>query len=215
MRRRLLLIGAALASVSAVAFAPSAGADPSGGANNVVIATTTADTSWLVRTATQVVPVAGDTVTSANIADATATTCTGCHSAAVAVQVLLITGTPSYFAPANVATATNAACAGCGAYAYAWQYALQTPGPAHLSADAQARVADLRQQIANTAESILPSDALTDPCFTPDGPPYPCETRDDQLTAALDGLTAQLQAAVDAGVQGPHTGSASRDTQGD
>jgi hypothetical protein len=215
MRRRLHLVGLALVAALAVASGPAAGADPSGGANNVVIAQTTADGAWLARSSTMAVSVAGDTVTSANIATATTSDCSACHSTAVAVQVLLVTGTPSYFAPANVAAATNAACAGCGAYAYAWQYVLQTPGPAHLSPDAQVQLTVLRAEINVTAGSTLPSDGLTDPCFTPDGPPYPCETRDERLTASLDELTSQLKAVVDSGITGPATGSVTRDAHGD
>jgi Fe-S cluster biogenesis protein NfuA len=174
-----------------------------GGANQVVLSSTTSDSAWHVRASTQVVPVSGDTVTSANIASASASTCTGCHSTAVAVQVLIATRNPSYFAPANVASAVNGACDGCGSYAYAWQYIVQTGGPVHLSLAARERVESLRQQIADAAASMLPSDALTDRCIVPDGPPYPCATRDDQLTAMLDSLTAELKDAVDSGLVAP------------
>jgi hypothetical protein len=116
------------------------------------------------------------------------------------VQVLIMTRNPSYFAPANVAAAVNGACDACGSYAYAWQYVVQAAGPVHLSLAARERVESLRGQIGDAAASLLPSDALTDPCITPDGPPYPCPTRDDLLTEKLDSLTGQLQDAIDAGL---------------
>src|SRR5205807_9200844 len=112
IRRRILAVLGVTAVALAMALGP-AGADPTGGANNIVIAQTSTDGATLVRASTQVVPVPGDTVTSANIADAFASDCVGCHSTAVAVQVLLITGNPSYFAPGNVASAVNGACTGC------------------------------------------------------------------------------------------------------
>jgi hypothetical protein len=196
-RRKNIVAVVALATVIAV------GGANAGGANHVVISSTTSGSDWHVRASTQVAPVAGDTVTSANIASAAASTCTGCHSTAVAVQLLMVTGNPSYYAPANVASATNGACDGCGSYAYAWQYVLQTDEPVHLTLAAHQRIESLRQQIGDVAASILPSDALTDPCIPPDGPPYPCQTRDDELTAALDSLTAQLKEAVDSGVVAP------------
>jgi hypothetical protein len=196
--RRNLFAVAALAALIAV------GAANASGANHVVISSTTSGDAWHVRASTQVAHVAGDTVTSANIASATASTCTDCHATAVAVQVLMVTGNPSYFATSNIASATNGACDGCGTYAYAWQYVLQTDGPVHLSLAAQERIVSLRDQIGDAAASILPSDALTDPCVTPGGPPYPCPTRDELLTAKLDLLTAQLQAAIEGGLVVPH-----------
>jgi hypothetical protein len=117
------------------------------------------------------------------------------------VQVLLVTGSPSDLRPANAAVATNAGCVGCGSFAYAWQYVLLTSAPVHLSASAQQRVAQLRQEIADVAGSIEPSDKLSDPCFEPEDPTIVCPTRDDRLDAALDELTAELKSTIDSGVQ--------------
>ena len=72
-----------------------------GGANHVVIAQNTTDGATVVHAGTQVVPTAGDTVTSANIAVAANANCVGCHSTAVAVQILIVTGSPSTFTPGN------------------------------------------------------------------------------------------------------------------
>jgi hypothetical protein len=164
------------------AGAPSASAFPEGGgANNVVIAQTTNDGATLVRSTLQVSSVGGNSVTSANLAIATASTCTGCHSTAVAVQVVLVTGTPSYFVPANAATAVNSACTSCGSFAYAWQYVPQVSRSVHLSGEAQQRIAALRSEIAQTAASILPTDLESA----------------QRLNALLDTLTAQLRAVID------------------
>lgn len=185
MRRKLRI---AALIVCALGLAGGASADSlpqGGGANNVVVAQTTADGSTLVRAATQVTQVGGPTVTSANIANATATSCTGCHSTAVAVQVVLVTSSPQYFAPGNAATAVNAGCSSCGTFAYAWQYVLQTSRPVALSAAAQEQVLGLKQEIARAAASVVPDSVEVDAA----------------LRAELDGLTAELKAVVDADVQ--------------
>src|SRR2546423_5885924 len=96
--RRLLTVLAA--AVTAVGVAVPAGADPTnGGANHVVVVSATTDGAVQARGGTQVVPVAGPAVSSANIATATSAGCTGCFSTAVAVQVLFVTGNPSVFTP--------------------------------------------------------------------------------------------------------------------
>jgi hypothetical protein len=180
--RRFIAVLGALAA--ALVLAASAGADASGGANNVVLAQTTTDGSWLARASTQIVSFGGDTLASANIASATASDCTGCHSSAVAVQVVLVTGSPSTFVPANVASAANGACDACGSYAYAWQYVVEASGPVHLSSAALAQIADLRQRIADVAGSIEPTDVDSD----------------QQLDSELNDLTAQLKQVVDDGI---------------
>jgi hypothetical protein len=178
----------AVAAFAALALlVGTAGADPSGGANNVVLVQLSNDGATSARANTQVVPVAGDTVTSANIATAINAGCVGCHSTAVAVQILIVTGNPSVFTPGNFAGAFNGGCDSCGAYAYARQHWVQVTGPAQLSGAAQFRVAQLRSEIRDAAASILPSDVATDPCLTLD-----CPTRDQQLDEKLNGLTNEL-----------------------
>ena len=175
----------------------AAGADLSGGANHVVIAQNTTDGATVVHAGTQVVPTASDTVTSANIAAAVNAGCTGCHSTAVAVQILIVHGSPSYFAPGNVAGAANGGCDGCGAFAFARQHWIQVAGNTQLSGAAHAQVAVLRQEIADAAASILPTDAATDPCVKLD-----CPTRDELLNAKLMTLSDELIQVVTNDLQG-------------
>jgi Fe-S cluster biogenesis protein NfuA len=190
LRRRLATLVATALAALVVAVLP-AGADPTGGANNVVIVQNTTDGATVARAHTQVVPVPIDTVTSANIAAAVNAGCTGCHSSAVAVQIAILEGSPSTFTPANVAVATNGGCESCGAYAYARQYWIQTSGPANLDGAARAQIAELRQEISAVAASILPSDAVTDPSLS----------RDFELDAKLNALTDQLIQVVTDGLQ--------------
>jgi hypothetical protein len=167
-------------------------AEPAGGANNVVIAQLTDDGATLVRANTQVSPTAGDTVTSANIASATNAGCVACHTTAVAMQILIVHGSPSYFKPGNFAGAFNGGCDSCGAYAFARQHWIQVDGSTELSGAARMKVAVLRQEITDAAASILPSDAATDPCAPHDGIVPDCPSRNEQLDATLIPLFNEL-----------------------
>jgi hypothetical protein len=154
---------------------PIAGAQGAG-ANNLVIVQTSTDGSALSRAGVQVAPYGGSTVASANIAEATASDCTGCSSAAVAIQAVFVTGDPSVVTPGNAAVATNAACADCTSYAYAYQYVLSTNGPVYVSTEGRAELDVLRSEFAATAAADMsPADK----------------------TAALDVLTGQFKALVD------------------
>ena len=183
IRRRLAtLICAAFVGLAVVG---TAGA---GGANHVVIAQNTTDGAWVVNAGTQVVPVAADDVNSANIAAAANAGCAGCHSTAVAVQILIVKGSPSIFSPGNFAGAANGGCDSCGAFAFARQHWIQVDQTTNLSPEARARITELRDEISAAAASILPSDRTTDPCAVT----LDCPTRDDQLNAELMALSDEL-----------------------
>src|SRR4051812_31439000 len=105
--RRLFAVLVALAGAFALGGG-SAAADPTtGGPNQVVQVSSTSDGEFSQRAGTQIAPAAGPAVSSSNIAVATSAGCTGCHTSAVAVQVLFVTGNPSVFTPANFAGAFN------------------------------------------------------------------------------------------------------------
>jgi hypothetical protein len=92
------------------------------------------------------------------------------------------TGDPSTVIPHNAAVAVNSGCIGCASYAYAYQYVLTTDGPVHLSPAGEARLTELRAEIADAAASGLSFDALT---------------------ARLDELSAEFRAVVDQDLVGP------------
>ena len=192
-RRRIATLVCSL--VVGLATAGSAGA---GGANHVVIAQNTTDGATVVNAGTQVVPVSTDDVTSSNIAAAVNAGCAGCHSTAVAVQILIVKGSPSTFSPANFAGAANGGCDSCGAFAFARQHWIQVDQTTNLSPDARQRIAELRAEIAAAAAAILPSDAVTDPCVKTTA----CETRDEQLNASLMSLSDELIQVVTDDLQG-------------
>jgi hypothetical protein len=184
IRRRITALVFALAAAVALFGVPSAGAvdlPQAGGANNIVVVSTTATHTTDTRAATQVATVAGPTVGSTNIASASATDCIGCHATAVAVQTVLVVGSPQFFVPGNAAAAVNSGCSFCVSFAYAWQYLLQVSGPVHLTPGGQAQIADLRRRISEKVESTVVNsldDALA-------------------LRADLDALTSDLKSVVD------------------
>ena len=183
LRRRICTLLCAFAASLAVASSAAAG-----GANHVVIAQNTTDGAWVVNAGTQVVPVAADDVNSANIAAAVNAACAGCHSTAVAVQILIVKGSPSTFSPGNVAGAANGGCDSCGAFAFARQHWIQVDQTTNLSGEARQRIAELRDEISAAAASILPSDRTTDPCAVT----LDCPTRDDLLNDELMSLSSEL-----------------------
>jgi Fe-S cluster biogenesis protein NfuA len=187
IRRRILTLVFASILALAVAVLPAS----AGGGNNIVIVENSTNGATMVDASTQVIPVPMDTVTSGNVAVAINTDCVGCHSSAVAVQILIVRGSPSYFGPQNGAGAANGGCDSCGAYAYARQHWIQTSSNAHLSGAVRQQIAELRQQISTTAASILPSDAATDPTLA----------RDHELDARLNALTAELIQVVTTGLE--------------
>jgi putative peptide zinc metalloprotease protein len=177
--RRLLV---ALVATIAVTLAPLPAAAQEGGANNVVVATGTADGSFLSRSGVQVAPVGSDVVTSTNLALANSFACTGCRTVAVAFQAVLIARNASTIAPTNAAVVTNDGCNSCATFAYAYQYVLTTEGPVHLTLAGQSGVFAVRMEAAALAASDLDF---------------------DELSARLDVLAARFKAIVDNELVGP------------
>jgi putative peptide zinc metalloprotease protein len=178
--RRLLAALAVTIACGAYAASPAA----AGGPNNVVLATATADGSSMSNSGLQVAPAFSPTVTSSNIADATSHDCTGCHAVAAALQVIFVTH-PSTYDPANVASATNSNCTGCVSFAYANQYVVQVAGPVYLSAEAQQKIAAIRQDVAATVASADLNDLAGAQC----------------LQADLDDLAEQFKSVIDNDLQ--------------
>lgn len=166
MRRRTFtsrigLVVLAVCAALGVATPLAAGAE-GGGANNVVLASATADGSSVARSALQVSQIGGPTVASSNIAAARSYACTGCQTVAIAFQAVLVSGDPDTVVPANAAAATNDGCNSCSSYAFAYQYVLSTGRAVYLSPTAQATMAQLRARAAELAASGLPPDTLTE-----------------------------------------------------
>jgi len=100
----ILVTTAAMGTVVA-GVTPLAAADTAGGANNVVLVSNTVDGATASRSRLAVAHDPADTVANQNIASATGNDCNGCRTVAVAMQLVVVEGDPSTFAPANAAVA--------------------------------------------------------------------------------------------------------------
>jgi putative peptide zinc metalloprotease protein len=147
-----------------------------GGANQVVLASTTSDGAFSERSGLQFALVGGPTVGSENLAEATSANCTGCTTIAIAFQAVVATGNPSTVVPHNAAIAVNGNCTSCSTYAYAYQYVLTTTGAAYLSPGGTTRLTTFRAEVADLAASRLSF---------------------DELTARLDELAVEFRSVVD------------------
>jgi hypothetical protein len=179
--KRILIVPLLAAAIVAGAAAPARAID------NVAIAINTKDDFYKWRTAFQVTRVDDDVVDDSNAAIAQST-CERCRTAAVAVQIVLITGNPSTVVPANIAGAVNLNCDRCRTYAGAWQYVVTTNQPVHFTDAGNATIDAVRQQVqalVETAEFGPTDDLLAD------------TAKMDALNAAIDTEVARLEAVLE------------------
>ena len=172
MKRRWKVL--AVLVFSTIASTPSTAL--AGGANQIVRSAATADHATMIRTSTQWAPFGGASATSANIAIATSTDCTGCRAVAVAFQAIILTHAPNVVTPANVAVAANGNCDGCDSFAFAYQDVITTDGTATLNATGIALVHEINAQANAIARSDL---------------------SDSQMEAELKDLAAEFKADVE------------------
>jgi len=147
----LRLGAAALVLVLAIPGSASAG-----GANHVVQVAAGAGDVTAIRADVAWAPFGGPVMTSANIASASSTDCTGCRAVAVAFQAVVVTGDPNVVAPSNAAVAVNAGCTGCDTFAFAYQDMVMTSAPASLSPAGVAALQSVQQQAEAIAHSGEP-----------------------------------------------------------
>jgi putative peptide zinc metalloprotease protein len=127
-----------------------------GGANHVVQVSAGAGNTTAIRSDVQWAPFGGATASSANIASAMSTDCTGCRAVAVAFQAVVLTGDPNVVTPANAATAVNAGCTGCDTFAFAYQDIVMTSEPASLTPAGVVALQSVEKRAAAVADSGEP-----------------------------------------------------------
>jgi putative peptide zinc metalloprotease protein len=176
--RRLTTILAALA----LALGLAVGAPASAHADNSAIAVNTKDGSSVFKFAFAIRRVMGDVVDETNSAVSYAS-CSDCTTTAIAIEIVLVDGSPSTFTPTNQAIAINYQCNLCNTFAAAYQFVIQGTGPMHFTHDALTTMADIRKKIRELEDQNLS--------------PF-------DLQAALDPLIAQLKDVLATGlVSGP------------
>jgi hypothetical protein len=121
MTRRLLLLLATLAVALGVLGTPAGAAASSG--DNIVQAINTKDGSSLFKFAFSLRKVTGEVVDNANAAIAYSS-CKDCRTTAIAIQIVLVVGSPTTVTPENVALAINDQCTLCESFATAFQFVI-------------------------------------------------------------------------------------------
>lgn len=118
-------------TIAILAF-QSAPAAAYGGPSNVVIAMNQADGHVVIQGRLQVVRMPGRVAAPLNFAMAQSTTCTGCRTLAVALQLDFASTGAGYIAPQNVAVATNGSCSDCVTVAKAVQVFYTVDDPTQI-----------------------------------------------------------------------------------
>lgn len=113
----------------------------------------------------QVVYADGPQVAADNVAAAWSSTCVGCESSSVAVQVVLLGRRTTEATVANRALALNAACDGCTSSALAVQLVIAGGNRRELTAQARALLAELATQLQTDLGTPWPGrrDVTSDP----------------------------------------------------
>ena len=174
--RRLIAFTAALV----LALGAGAQAAEDTGPDNVVDVQTTGTSVTEAHSKLKVGYYDGDNLQSENVASAYSHDCTDCRTVAVAVQAVLVSGSPSTSEPKNVAVALNERCSRCTTFAYAYQYVVPTDGPVKLDWETRQDVKRIRHEIADVAGSNL-------------APP--------DMDARLHDLSAEFKSEIDTGLK--------------
>jgi putative peptide zinc metalloprotease protein len=155
-RRFVAVLLALVAFAGTPAFAQ---ADEGQGGANTAIAINTKDGSELFKLAFAIRHVMSDVVDQDNAAVAYAS-CTSCETTAIAIEIVLVEGSPSTVSPTNVAIAENVQCNLCDTFAAAYQFVIQTSGPVHFTEDGLRELHAIRQEIASWGKDGLTNDQI-------------------------------------------------------
>jgi putative peptide zinc metalloprotease protein len=149
----------ALTFIALFAVTLSIAAPPAYAGDTAAVAVNTRDDSTVFRLMFNIVRAAGGTVDTSNAAVA-ASSCTSCETVAIAIQVVLATGSPTVVIPENLAIALNIDCNLCQTLADAYQYVYTTGGQVHFTAEGNQQIADIRRQLEALRNAGLPLDQL-------------------------------------------------------
>jgi putative peptide zinc metalloprotease protein len=117
-----------------------------GGPKNLVLVQNLGDGRLKLDGNVQLGRIPGPVAAPANVAQAYSS-CTGCQTLAVALQVDLISADTRQATPENVAVAVNYACTDCDTVALAFQYVLTVDDPTQVPDRANQLMAQMRQEL--------------------------------------------------------------------
>lgn len=148
-------------------------ADPSGstttstprspGANtdNVAAAVNTNDGKTVYALSLKIVQTSASEVDAANAAVAVAS-CTDCQTVAIALEGVLVVGSPTTFDPTNLALAVNSGCTNCATLAAAYQDVVQNDTRVRISGAGRREIAAIRKDLESLRTSDLDILAIRD-----------------------------------------------------
>jgi hypothetical protein len=156
IHRIALLLAAALASVTFAVGVPAAAH-----ADNTAIAINTTDGASIFKFAFAIRHIASDVVTETNAAVAYSS-CNSCSTTAIAIEIILLEGSPSTYTPTNAAVAINYQCNLCNTFAAAYQFVVQSSGPVHFTHQGMRELRDIRREIRRLGRLKLTPFELAD-----------------------------------------------------
>ena len=122
MTRRLFVLVGLLLALLVPSQAAAAGGD------NTAVAINVKDGSSLFKFAFSLKKVTGDVVDNSNAAVAYAS-CERCRTTAIAIQIVLVSGSPTTVVPENLAISINDQCTLCQTFATAFQFVIGVEDP--------------------------------------------------------------------------------------
>lgn len=156
--RLLALFLAALLCLPSAFVAPLAGADE-GDEANLAQAVNEKDGSSVFDLAFEVRRVSSGVVDQTNAAVAYAN-CESCQTVAIAVQIVLVSGTADTVAPTNVAIALNESCTSCQTLALAYQFVFGTGDVLEFTKEGRRMLRDIRKELRQLGKSGLTVDEI-------------------------------------------------------
>ncbi|MDQ3980861.1 MAG: hypothetical protein M3314_15155 [Actinomycetota bacterium] len=138
-------------STTTTSTAPGA---PGASTDNVAAAVNTTDGRTVVALAIKIVQTDSSAVDAANAAVAAAS-CTDCQTVAIALEGVLVVGSPEYYSPTNLALAINSECSNCQTLAAAYQKVVQNDTRVRISGEGRREIADIRTDLLALRNSGL------------------------------------------------------------
>ena len=158
-KRLTTVLAVALLALGLGSGLPSAARadDNGGGGANTAVAINTKDGGRLFKLAFAIRRAAGDVVDQQNAAVAYSS-CTSCQTIAIAIEIVLVEGSPSVVTPENVALSVNYECTLCTSYAAAYQFVIGGNGPIEFTAQGKQELEQIRRELQRLGKEFKKGD---------------------------------------------------------
>ncbi len=127
---------------------------PGASTDNAAVAVNNQDGRTVVALAIKIVQTDAEVVDPVNAAVAVAS-CQDCQTVAIALEGVLVVGSPESFSPTNIALAINSGCTNCETLAAAYQKVVQNDGRVRITGAGRRQIADIRTDLLSLRNSGL------------------------------------------------------------